>query len=1612
MKDDRFLRECAQVVSKPFIYVNIKSEMSKKILVKALFICSILTGIWGSFNAQGQIQAIPSHTNKEGKIVKSLYGDEWGTINGLNYPNWGGGVTVTEKKDENNKNILEFANLGYQPIELPGAIDVSSATHLNIDIYPTEATSTIYINLIDWSVPGQENEKRGIYHINKELEAGIWNSIAIPLTDFTSNGTQKPLEGFTNINAIQMTKEGGGTITAYFGNLFFYDNDADPIPPTQIQAAIPPTLNVSNVVNFYSTKYGTANDFAYEQWGGTTEVSNIDDTSDNPILEFSKFNRIAMQYNPNEQLLSIDGKNRLHIAVYTDKDITGFKLNLFRYENRLSSGSPKIELPTEEKNLIADTWNYIDFDISDFYDQAEGYISTIQLDGGDGNSTIYVDHIYFYGDTPPVTEEILAAKTPELRSADVVNFYSTKYGMDTQLSFQGWGGTGEKSTIKDSNGNNILKLTEYSYMGILYRESAMTLDISNTDKLHLEVYPIKEIANFKVKLLLYAESSPTGEEIKIEPLIGNLTAGQWHSIDIDISDFGEASGYKLTAIQPIVVEGNGEFYMDHIYFYNSQSTAPTADEPAFPAYTPPVRLDANVLSVFSHSYESLYTNAIDGAQVISFGGDKKIIQLTNTNSFPIDIKVIKDVSRMDTFHIDIYSKEAEDVSVFLKGGGKEKTYPVENLVKERWNRIDIPLSFFKGALRSDDVIDLKNLEEVGIKEGNGKTFFIDNIYFFKKQVQPTIDIHALNRTLGRGINLGTIFDNPVTEWEDGFLDLVKNAGFDHIRLPIRWDDQERSLKEDPYNIDESFILEIQRVVDLAISKGLPVIINMHNYNPLYEKPEEEEARFLNMWGQIAEYFQHYDPSWLLFEPLNEPQDKLTPDKWNDLLVKALAKIREKNPNRAVLIGTADWGGIGELENLELPVDPNLILTIHYYEPFNFTHQGQEWMENPLPAGVTWNDTQDERDAVNEHFARIESYRKDHNNIPVHIGEFGAFYPSDIDSRVLWATYVSNKTRLSGYSFSYWDFHIYMDKGGIFSQSMQDAILKNKIPAKPAKDFAILPVEMLYDSKNPGSYSWDLSNIDGSASVSVGSTADGFEMNITKGGSESYHIQPALKGLNLEKDKTYQVTFNAKASESGFTFNSYMSLDETPWTQYGSLTYSPETEAKTFSYIVKGEDDPATRLAYDLGGVTGTTSVTVTISDITIREISAFILAADKPVQNNDKVLSVYSSYYTDNLSSVAYPTGISTQKSDVKDDQGGLVILLSDFDNQAIELGTTLVPGDKKNLCLSVYPGSFLDLVITVKEGSISQAYTYTLNPHDWNKLDIDLSSFLSKTGGKISQITLSGGTGEGRKLYLDHIFFYHNSGSGPTDPEEPTAPVTEAPEPTPSEEKVISIFSDPYNDISSSFDQLEGQTTKVKVVIIGNDSVWQLTTPNILSINVGNIDVTRMRSFHLNVWTSQAEKFRIYLFDGTIESPAIELMSIGQKWNQIDIPLSSFQSALRSSATVDLGNLRAIRIETDSRSTFYLDNLYFSTNETVGNTITESGSVTIKIIDNLLFVESPKDIRSLGIFSTSGRMVMHRQINRPEATLDLNLLDNGVYILKVVYSDGEIKTLKFLKKK
>ncbi|HNW60302.1 MAG TPA: glycoside hydrolase family 5 protein [bacterium] len=290
-------------------------------------------------------------------------------------------------------------------------------------------------------------------------------------------------------------------------------------------------------------------------------------------------------------------------------------------------------------------------------------------------------------------------------------------------------------------------------------------------------------------------------------------------------------------------------------------------------------------------------------------------------------------------------------------------------------------------------------------------------------ITAPLDPFIVNQRIARCVNFGNALEAPNEgEWgitlEARYFQLLDEAGFTGIRLPIRWSTHAQTAS--PYTISDDFFARIDWAVQQALDRGMAIVINMHHYEEIFSDPPAHKERFLALWRQIAEHYQAY-PADLLFEPLNEPNANLNAVLWNQYLAEAIAVIRQSNPYRTLVIGPPDWNAFSSLDKLVLPAgENNLIITFHYYNPFHFTHQGTSWNAgSDAWLGTTWGSAAEMTALQNE----LESARNwaRTNNRPLFMGEFGAFNKADMNSRKLWTEAAARQAENRAMSWGYWEF---------------------------------------------------------------------------------------------------------------------------------------------------------------------------------------------------------------------------------------------------------------------------------------------------------------------------------------------------------------------------------------------------------------------------------------------------------------------------------------------------------------------------------------------------------------------------------------------------------------
>ena len=305
----------------------------------------------------------------------------------------------------------------------------------------------------------------------------------------------------------------------------------------------------------------------------------------------------------------------------------------------------------------------------------------------------------------------------------------------------------------------------------------------------------------------------------------------------------------------------------------------------------------------------------------------------------------------------------------------------------------------------------------------------------------------------RGANAGNYLEVPPSQnWsvphsaED--IAQMKKEGFDHVRIPAGFHHYTGPAPE--YTIAPAFFKKVDALLEAAKAQKLGAVLNIHHFDPLNDDPAGEKPRFLAIWRQIAERYAD-SPDSVGFELLNEPHTKATTEVMNGIYAEAIAIIRKTNPKRTIFVGPSRWNQATELPLMLLPDDDeNLIVTLHCYDPFFFTHQGASWISRSdgvtgvifpgppsEPLNVPEGTKQDLRDWVEryntlptaqnpssakafEAALQLAEKWSEYYGRPIHWGEFGAYTKSDDASRARYYEAFRRAAEAAGHGWAIWD----------------------------------------------------------------------------------------------------------------------------------------------------------------------------------------------------------------------------------------------------------------------------------------------------------------------------------------------------------------------------------------------------------------------------------------------------------------------------------------------------------------------------------------------------------------------------------------------------------------
>jgi len=191
------------------------------------------------------------------------------------------------------------------------------------------------------------------------------------------------------------------------------------------------------------------------------------------------------------------------------------------------------------------------------------------------------------------------------------------------------------------------------------------------------------------------------------------------------------------------------------------------------------------------------------------------------------------------------------------------------------------------------------------------------------------------------------------------LKALRQVGFDFVRFAVdpgpflQWQDQRRDY------LERMLLSQVR----LILANDLSVIVDFHpsDMHPDYlgEKiaagPDTPMFKaYLRLLARTASLLNGLKSSRVALEIMNEPPPRAP--AWRPMLDAAYATIRKQAPTLLLVLDGGDGGNLEGTTTLDgFSGDPNILFSFHFYQPWQFTHQGLAGMaaqyltDVPYPA---------------------------------------------------------------------------------------------------------------------------------------------------------------------------------------------------------------------------------------------------------------------------------------------------------------------------------------------------------------------------------------------------------------------------------------------------------------------------------------------------------------------------------------------------------------------------------------------------------------------------------------------------------------------------------------
>ncbi|MCF7910955.1 MAG: T9SS type A sorting domain-containing protein [Candidatus Cloacimonetes bacterium] len=705
--------------------------------------------------AEPQVAA-PAPTDAPEDVV-SVFSDSYDDLAGTNFnPPWGQSTIVSTPNIGGNV-MLKYANFNYQGTQFGAAQDLSLMEFVHIDLWTADATVVLFTPIA--APPGE------FLVPLSPLEQNVWNSIDIPLADFT---------GVSMASIFQLKFDGQQGVTPsniYLDNIYFYK-----LPEGEDTDATLSDLQIDGVtVNGFSPL--TLN-YNIELPTGTVDVPEVTAVTTN----------INASFVVNDAVM-LPGTTQVIITSADESNVLTYNVNFFFPTPVPEVAAP---VPTQSANDVISIYSdsYDDLAGTDF-NPNWGQSTIVTFEEIDGNMMLMYDNFNYQGTalagandfsamdylhidmwtpdatvvmTTPIsasTGEFAVSMTPiepeTWNSYDIPlnNFTGLSMTDIIQLKFDGQQGVNPSTIYLD----NI-----YFYSAFVPGSDATLSDLQ-VDDVSVEGFA-PSVLDYWVELPAGTVDVPVVTATPTDPLASYIV---------------NAAGMIPGVTEVIVTAENGTSVLTYNVNFTLADAVPEIAAPV------PEHDAEDVISLFSNPYEDVTVDTwsagwdvADVADIQIAGDDTKLYTNLVFAGIEFTSETI-DATWMTHFHMDIWTPNSTSAPAVFRvklvdfgADGvwgtddveHEITFDETTLSSETWVSLDIPFTDFTNLVTRGHLAQL-------IISGDLSTVYIDNVYIYTDgSIHPWI--------------YGDVTDDGTTDAFDAANMLQYAVQLDPIGAPLPW----------------------------------------------------------------------------------------------------------------------------------------------------------------------------------------------------------------------------------------------------------------------------------------------------------------------------------------------------------------------------------------------------------------------------------------------------------------------------------------------------------------------------------------------------------------------------------------------------------------------------------------------------------------------------------------------------------------------------------------------------------------------------------------------------------------------------------------------------------